>query len=86
MDYREELLTVYSKITSRTSSAVVDSSLEAVTDPTQNSINEKCSRIREAFIGRMDERIAQHYYITGKRGEVKRITLPRNLVEWQCEL
>lgn len=86
MDYREELLAIYSKITNRTSSAVVDSSLEAVTDPTQNSINEKCSRIREAFIGRMDERIAQHYFITGKRGEVKRITLPRNLVEWQCEL
>ena len=86
MDYREELQSIYSKITNRTSANVVDSSLDAVTDPTKNSINEKCSRIREAFVGRMDERIAQHYFITGKRGEVKRITLPRDLVEWQCEL
>lgn len=86
MDYREELQAIYSKITNRTSSAVVDSSLEAVTDPTQNSINEKCSRIREAFIGRMDERIAQHYFITGKRGEIKRITFPRHLVEWRGNL
>ncbi len=86
VDYREELQSIYSKITNRTSGVVVDNSLDAVTDPTRNSINEKCSRIREAFIGRMDERIAQHYYITGKRGEVKRITLPRNLVEWQCKI
>lgn len=86
MDYREELQSIYSKISNRTSSAVVDSSLEAITDPTKNSINEKCSRIREAFVSQMDERLAEKYTVTGWRGQRKRITLPRNLVEWQCEL
>lgn len=86
MDYREELKSIYTKLTNRISAAVVANSLDAVTDPTANSINEKCSRIREAFVGRMDERIAQHYFVTGEQGELKRITLPRNLVEWQCKL
>lgn len=86
MDYREELQTIYSKITNRTNAAVVDSSLEAITDPTKNSINEKCSRIREAFVRQMDERLAEKYTVTGWHGQRKRITLPRNLVEWQCEI
>lgn len=86
MDYRDELRDIYSKISNRTTDAVVDKSLDAATDPTANAINVNCSRIREAFLGRMDERIAKNYYVTGKRAERKRITLPRNLVEWQCEL
>ena len=86
MDYRDELRDIYSKISNRTTDAVVNKSLDAATDPTANAINVNCSRIREAFLGRMDERIAEHYYVTGKRGERKRITLPRDLVEWQCEI
>ena len=86
IDYREELKSIYTKLTNRISAAVVASSLDAVTDPTANSINENCSRIRAAFLKRMDERIAQHYFVTGEQGELKRITLPRNLVEWQCKL
>lgn len=86
VDYREELRSIYAKITNRISAAVVSNSIDAVSNPMSNSINEKCSRIREAFVGRMDERIAQHYFVTGKQGELKRITLPRNLVEWQCKL
>lgn len=86
VDYTDELRAIYTKITNRISASVMSSSLNAITDPTANAINEKCSRIREAFLGRMDERIAEHYCVTGKRGERKRITLPRNLAEWQCEI
>lgn len=86
VDYKEELQYIYSKITNRLRSKIISGSIEKVTDPTQNAINEKCSRIREAFLARMDEKIAQQYYITGKRGDRKRITLPRDLVEWQCKL
>ncbi len=85
-DYREELKSIYSKITNRINASVVASSLDAVTNPTSNSINENCSRIRAAFLKRMDERIAQHYFVSGEQGELKRITLPRNLVEWKCEI
>ena len=57
--------------------------MEDVTNPLLNSINEKCARIRGAFISQFDESLAQHYYIYGMRGEAKKISLPRNLVEWE---
>lgn len=85
-DYKDELTEIYTAITNRIRTMIIGSSIEKVVDPTRNAINEKCSRIKEAFLGRMDYEIASNYYITGKRGERKRITLPRNLVEWQCKL
>lgn len=86
VDYKEELRNIYGKITNRVSSLVIGNSIERVVDPTENSINEKCSRINEAFLKQIDERLAKKYCITGYKSERKRITLPRNLVEWQCEL
>ena len=85
-DYRDELQTIYSKITNRISGYVISKSIAQITDPTKNAINEKCSRIREAFLMKMDDAIAKNYYINGNRGEVKKIDIPRNLVEWQCEI
>lgn len=55
-------------------------SIEDVTNPLLNSINEKCARIRGAFVGQFDDHMARHYYIDGLRGEAKKIDLPRNLV------
>ena len=86
VDYKDELRGIYEKITNRTSSMVIGDSIDKVTDPTQNAINEKCSRIREAFLKQMDERLAKSYCVTGWRSEKKRITLPRELVDWQCDV
>ena len=58
-------------------------SIEDVTNPLQNSINEKCARIRGAFVGQFDDHLSRHYYIDGKRGEAKKIALPRDLVVWK---
>ncbi len=83
MDYRDELKDIYKKV--KVGDKWIFSqrrSIEDVTDPTKNSINEKCARVREAFVTRFDERLAQHYIITGERGEPKRITLPQDLIEW----
>ena len=55
-------------------------SIEDVTNPMLNSINEKCARIRGAFVGQFDDHLARHYYVDGLRGEAKKITLPRDLV------
>ncbi|MBO4719775.1 MAG: hypothetical protein J5658_07880 [Prevotella sp.] len=54
-----------------------------MTNPLLNSINEKCARIRGAFVGQFDDCMARHYYIDGSRGEAKKISLPRNLVVWE---
>lgn len=58
-------------------------SVNDVTNPLNNSINEKCVRIREAFVVNFDERLAHRYYIDGRKGEPKRISLPDELIEWQ---
>lgn len=58
-------------------------SIADLCDITNNSINEKCARIKEAFILRFHEGVARHYFITGGRGEPKRISLPADLIEWE---
>ena len=85
-DYREELERYYRAVTNRVAKSVIESSLDAVTDPTKNILNEKCSLIRKAFVMHMDKVLADNYCITGERGECKRITLPRDLVEWRCKI
>ena len=82
-DYREELAKIYNRLkpTGLTDRAI--QSIEDVTNPLLNSINEKCARIRGAFVGQFDDHIARHYYIDGHRGEAKKITLPRELIIWE---
>ncbi|MBO6189948.1 MAG: hypothetical protein J6N92_03955 [Alloprevotella sp.] len=82
-DYFKELYALYEHVSRMADTNAMRRSIEDVTDPLKNSINEKCARIREAFLKRIDDQIARHYYITGKRGEAKRIVLDRDLVEWQ---
>ncbi|MGI6218954.1 MAG: hypothetical protein ACOYJE_03700 [Bacteroidaceae bacterium] len=82
-DYRTELYEIYNHLTGRQSNEAIKQSIADVTDPCKNSINEKCARIREAFIREFDEHLAQYYYVTGNRGQAKSIKLPRTLVEWK---
>jgi hypothetical protein len=82
-DYRKELLKIYTTLNPRVHSKEAASSIRDLTDPTRNSINEKCSRIREAFVKLMNERIAKAYCITGNRGEPKKIQLDRKWVVFE---
>lgn len=83
-DYREELMEIYKKIKEPFFNyESAKQSIDDVTNPLNNSINEKCSRIREAFVSQFDDHLAQFYYVVGQRGELKRIILPRNLVKWE---
>lgn len=82
--YYDELLDIYRQISNRIIENNIVDSIRDVTDPTKNSINEKCARIREAFLKQLNGIQAEHYYISGKRGEPKKITLPRELVDLQA--
>lgn len=82
-DYREELLDIYKGLKPLGLSKRTIQSIEDVTNPLLNSINEKCARIRSAFIKEFDEGLAKNYFVTGERGEVKKISLPRDLVTWE---
>ena len=82
-DYRKELTAIYNKLKPYGLTDRALQSIEDVTNPLLNSINEKCARIRGAFVGQFDNYMAKNYYIDGVRGEAKKISLPRNLVIWE---
>lgn len=82
-DYRQELIDIYNDLRPLGLNQRSLQSIEDVTNPLLNSINEKCSRIRAVFLAEVDASLADQYYITGKSGEQKRITLPRDLVIWE---
>lgn len=82
-DYREELLDIYKQLKPLGLNQRTIQSIEDVTNPLLNSINEKCARIRSAFVKEFDEGLAKNYFVTGERGEAKKITLPRDLVVWE---
>lgn len=82
-DYREELLNIYKELKPMGLNKRTIRSIEDVTNPILNSINEKCARIRSAFIKEFDESLAKNYFVTGERGEAKKIILPRDLVVWE---
>lgn len=82
-DYRKELTDLYQKIKPFGLTERAIRSIEDVTNPLLNSINEKCSRIRAAFLQEVDATLLEQYIITGKSGEVKKILLSRDLVVWE---
>ena len=82
-DYFDELLQIYIGLNPMGTTQKQRRSIWDVTNPLRNNINEKCARIREAFISKFDERLAKNYFITGKKGELKRITIDRNMVIWE---
>ena len=85
-DYREELTAIYLKLTPKGLTKRVEKSIEDVTNPMMNSINEKCTRIRRVFTSVLPRSVVRYYVISGKRGEPKSILLPRANVVWECEL
>ena len=82
-DYRGELTSIYMELKPNGLTDKVVKSIEDVTNPLLNSINEKCARIRGLFVERFDDSLAQNYYIDGMRGNPKKISLPRELVIWE---
>ena len=81
-DYRKELTFLYDKVRPWGLTERTLQSIEDVTNPTLNSINEKCARIKKAFLSVMEADMAEHYFIKGTRGKPKRIDLPHDLVTW----
>ena len=82
-DYRKELADLYQKIKPYGLTDRAIRSIEDVSNPLLNSINEKCSRIRAAFLPLVDASLLDQYIIIGKSGEEKKIALPRDLVIWE---
>jgi hypothetical protein len=91
-DYREELLGYYLRTARMMDREKIVESVDKLTNPLDNAINEKCSRIKKVFLDMMDEYRAS-YYIIGSHTKkhiggrvwferLKLITLPREIVEF----
>lgn len=84
-DHRDELMCIYKALRGGELTDKARKSIEDVTDPTKNSINEKCARIREAFLLKMDESHASFYIVSGKRAQPKSVYIASldDSVKWQ---
>ena len=85
-DYRAELTSLYQMLRPSGLTKRIEKSILDVTNPTFNSINEKCTRIRKVFTKVLPQGVARYYAISGKRGEAKKIDLVRANVIWKCKL
>ena len=81
-DHKEELMGLYARVTGKTELTYKQKeSVERLCDPTDNSINEKLSRIRKSFCAEVHESVAANYIIQGTRGEDRYISLDEELIE-----
>ena len=82
IDYKDELLDWYKKLSNRKN---IDKSIDDMVNPTNNSANEKISRIRKAFEealkGYADN--IDKFVPVGKKGEKYAVTFDRNRVIWK---
>ena len=76
---RKELLDLYEDISHRD---INEDSINSLVDPTSNSVNEKISRIRRAFVDALGENANEVdlYVPKGSPGKVYRIMIPRSSV------
>ena len=89
-DYREELKSYYMQTAKLLDKEKIEEGVNHLVDPLDNAINEKCSRIKKAFLELMDEYRASYYIISSYTQKhiagriwyerLKVITLPRELV------
>ncbi len=84
-DHRDELTRIYKTLRGGELTDKARLSIEDVTDPTKNSINEKCARIREAFLLKMDDSHASFYIVSGKRAQPKSVYITSfdDSVKWE---
>lgn len=92
IDYRDELLGIYRKIGSRSDEKVMQNSIDRLVNPLDNSVNEKCARIKATFAMCMNKYELSYYIISGHtqrhiEGSAKvwyerkkNVLLPRELV------
>jgi hypothetical protein len=75
---------IYAKVSNLSNGDAQREAVEALVNPLQNTINVTCSRVKEAFVSRFNNDLADYYVISGKRGEAKKIKLNRGLVDLRC--
>ncbi len=76
-DHTAELLSIYEKISVGSDKEKAAKSIEALVNPTENSLHEKISKIKKIFTDELGEKLAAYYIISGSKGEPYKIALPQ---------
>lgn len=91
-EYRDELLHYYMATARLMDKQAIEKSVDMLVNPFNNSINEKCSRIKSVFLSLMDQYRANYYIVSSHHikhvagssrvwyERLKVISLPRELV------
>ena len=91
-EYRNELLGYYMATAKLMDKKTIAESVDMLVNPLNNSINEKCSRIKSIFLNIMDQYTANYYIISGHTQKhfagsskiwyerLKNVKIPRELV------
>jgi hypothetical protein len=79
---REEMYEIYTKLSGIGNLEEMKSRINDMVDVTKSSAFEKISKIKAAFVKAIGEELAKNYYIQGGNGEVKKVLLDRDLVEY----
>ena len=82
-DYEEELYFLYRKLAFRGANVRHIQTIKDLVNPLSNSINEKCSNIKKRMLAILDDSLAKHYYISGGKGELKRIDIKPEMIVWE---
>ena len=82
-DYRDELTNLYAGISHRDDLEEQRRIIDRLIDPKNNSIHEKASKLAAEMSRYFRPEQLPAYTISGKAGTPKRISLDRNLVEWE---
>lgn len=81
--YQAELLQLYRKFAIRGTAEKHVSTILDLVHPLSNSMNEKCSIIKKYMTNLLDDSLAKHYYISGSKGELKRIDIKPEMIVWE---
>lgn len=82
-DHREELLTIYRRLSSRESEENIRGTIASLVNPLENDISINLSRIRKKFKDAVGEDLLSYYEISGVHGAEKYIKLDRELVTYK---
>ena len=82
-DYEKELYHLYRKLAIRGTQEKHIQTVKDLVNPLVNSMNEKCSLIKKRILAIFDDSLAKHYYISGEKGELKRIDMKPEMITWE---
>jgi hypothetical protein len=86
IDHRKEISIYYHRFSTFGTLEEIEKSIDILLDPTNNNINEVLSKIKSTFVKILGQRLAEHYVITGNRGEPYKIKLSQDLIDFESTI